>query len=422
MGFALSYLDKHCLFRPFITNDPEPGTSLIVVIPCFNEPDILKTVISLYNADRPSCPVEVIVVVNAPEGAGEELLGRNRRSIRQLGDWSSRYSSGSFMVHVADAPPFPRKHAGAGLARKSGMDEAVRRFSLMNNEKGVIVSLDADSVCDSNYFTSMEECFSVPGRTGCTIYFEHPAGDEMQLAFIKRAATEYELYMRYYVQAMRFAGFPWAFHTIGSCFAVNAKIYAVQGGMNRKKAGEDFYFLHKIFPLGNFTELNSTRVIPSSRVSDRVPFGTGTVIKRLAGGNQATLKTWPPASFEELSVLFGRIPELYRADETVITAILMQMPSCIRDFLIKAGFVNTVAQINQHTAGPEAFRKRFFLWFNAFRILKFLNYARGRCREDLPVTAAAATLLGRTGMPSGGNSSELLLKYRELQRNSVWKS
>ena len=88
----------------------------------------------------------------------------------------------------------------------------------------------------------------------------------------------YELHLRYLNLFSRFTGFPYAYHTIGSCFGVRAETYASQGGMNKRKAGEDFYFLHKIIPLGEFREINNTCVIPSPRESDRVPFGTGAAI------------------------------------------------------------------------------------------------------------------------------------------------
>lgn len=421
MGFASTYLEKHALFDSFIKILPAGDTSLIVVIPCFNEPEMTVSLDSLFRADRPSFPVEVIVVVNCPEGAGRKEVRQNRQTILRVNQWSSKNSSDDFMVHVIDVPPFPKRHAGAGSARKTGMDEAVRRFSLLDNENGIIVSFDADSVCDTNYFTELEKCFSVPGRNGCTIYFEHPLSGEEGPPEIYDAVAGYELYLRYYAEAMRVAGFPWAFHTIGSCFAVKARIYTCQGGMNRRTAGEDFYFLHKIFPLGNFTELNTTRVVPSSRVSDRVPFGTGATIKRLTAGMQPALKTWPPESFDEISAVIELIPEIYRMNERETGKIIERVPRCMAEFLANAGFADVAAQIRNHTAGEASFRKRFFLWFNAFRILKFLNYARENCRSDWPVAEAASALLSGSGLPAGGNNRELLNIYRDLQRNKTWE-
>ena len=79
---------------------------------------------------------------------------------------------------------------------------------------------------------------------------------------------------------MKFANLPYSYHTIGSAFAVSASSYAKQGGMNRRKAGEDFYFISKLIKGEKFGEITKTKVIPSPRISDRVPFGTGRSIMK----------------------------------------------------------------------------------------------------------------------------------------------
>ena len=88
-----------------------------------------------------------------------------------------------------------------------------------------------------------------PRSPGCSIYFEHPLHGPLEPK-VYEAIAAYELHLRYYVQALRYAAFPYAHHTIGSSMAVRADAYAKQGGMNKRQAGEDFYFLHKIIPLG----------------------------------------------------------------------------------------------------------------------------------------------------------------------------
>ena len=421
MGFASSYLEKHSYYKNFITREPVAGTSLIVVIPSFNEPDVLTSVKSLFNADSPSFPVEVLVVVNSSQNSCQEIILQNRKTVTQLREWSSSYCHDNFMVYVLDVPSFPCKHAGAGFARKTGMDEAVSRFNQLNNERGIIVSFDADSKCDRNYFTELEKCFSSREVKGCTIYFEHPPGSNIKCTPMGTAIIEYELYLRYFVQAMRLAGFPYAFHTIGSCFAVNVKTYAAMGGMNRKTAGEDFYFLHKIFPLGNFTELNSTRVIPSSRISDRVPFGTGATMKRMVAGSLGELKTYPLQSFDNLSVLFSIVPEFFGTDTKGAKDIVDKLPACTGKYLKDNDFVNAVLQMNMHSASLLSFRKRFFVWFNALRLLKFLNYT-DKYSYDQPVTQAADSLLRRLNVPSAEEGCSLLQIYRDLQRKTIWKS
>ena len=60
------------------------------------------------------------------------------------------------------------------MARKIGMDEAVRRFERIKKEDGIIVCFDADSECAANYFIEVEKHFNQSGQGACSIYFEHP--------------------------------------------------------------------------------------------------------------------------------------------------------------------------------------------------------------------------------------------------------
>lgn len=419
MGFATSYIQRHSFFGPFIPVPPRDDTSLIVVIPCFNELNIIDSLVSLYKAARPSFPVEVIVVVNSPRGIDRSVSLQNKRTLQQVSRWSTQHSSPDFSVYPIDVPPFPVRHAGAGFARKTGMDEAAWRFNLLNNERGIIASFDADSKCETNYLTELEKCFSDRRTNGCTVYFEHPL-DYPGNSALNNAIVKYELYLRYFVEALRFSGFPWSFHTIGSCFAVNSGVYARQGGMNRKKAGEDFYFLHKLFPLGNFTELNSTRVIPSSRISDRLPFGTGAAMRRLLGSHRELL-TYPPESFEELEAVFGALDDFHRSDVNAISNITGHFSPCMLEYLALKGFSEAVIQAKNNSAGPVTFKKRFFVWFNGLRILQYLNFARSLGRPDLPVSEAAGILLERKGITPENTETGLLFQYRAMQREKVWK-
>ena len=73
------------------------------------------------------------------------------------------------------AEPLPVKGWGVGLARKTGMDEAVRRFNQINKPDGVILNLDADCLVARNYFVSVyNEFLRKKERSACSIYFEHP--------------------------------------------------------------------------------------------------------------------------------------------------------------------------------------------------------------------------------------------------------
>ena len=97
---------------------------------------------------------------------------------------------------------------------------------------------------------------------------------------VTRATALYELSLRYYVAGLAWAGSPYAFHTLGSIFAVTTDAYAAVRGFPRRDAAEDFYLLNKAAKIGNVARVASAPVRIRSRVSDRTPFGTGASVGR----------------------------------------------------------------------------------------------------------------------------------------------
>jgi hypothetical protein len=390
-------------------SDPPPAAlGLVVVIPAHDEPNLVGSLDALWNCQRPLRPVEVIVVINSSEDANHGILARNLASLASAQAWASAHRDPGLAFRIIHAPILPRKHAGVGLARKIGMDEALRRFARAGSPPGVLACFDADCTCDPNYLVEIERFFAEhPAAPACSIYFEHPlSGPEPDPIY--EAIALYELHLRYYVQGLRYAGFPHAFHTVGSSMAVRASVYAAQGGMNRRQAGEDFYFLHKIIPLGGFGEINDTRVIPSPRPSHRVPFGTGKAVGEYLAGRQAS--TYPLQAFEDLRALFGQAPRL-RASHPVNLA-----PPLV-DFLQQQEFDPALDELRANAASEASFVARFFRWFDAFRAMKYIHFARNQTYGAAGVLEAAASLLQREELLAAGRSAaDLLQAYRHLQR------
>src|SRR5687768_505071 len=306
-----AYFERFGFCGRQIAEPAAPGLSLVVVIPCFNEPNLIASLESLRRSERPRAPHEVIVVVNSAANADATINKENDKTLGDARAWIAVQPEPKLTVHLIDARDLPPRHAGVGLARKIGMDEALRRFDDAGTiEGGVILCFDADCTCAPNYLSAVSEHFTAhPKSPACSIYFEHPLEGDLQPEIYEVIAA-YELHLRYYVQALRYAGFPHAYHTIGSSMAVRAKAYMEQGGMNRRQAGEDFYFLHKIIPLGGFTELNNTVVYPSPRASNRVPFGTGRAVSEWRGA----MRTYPLQAFEDLRIVLATAPSLKCCD------------------------------------------------------------------------------------------------------------
>lgn len=370
--FADKYLIKNQNVA-IVPEEPDERTGLIVVIPCLNEPEIVKTLESVAICDRPKSIVEIIVLINHSEAATENIIQQNRQTKAELDVWMRSKATDELRFYAVGPLVLRKKWAGAGLARKKGMDEAVRRFNLLNKTDGIIVSLDADTLVAKNYLVELERHFKKhPKQVGATLNFEHPKD---QLDNKHREGIElYEKYLYYYKKALEFTGYPYAMFTIGSAFAVTAEAYVRRGGMNRRQAGEDFYFLQNLVQLGAVGEINRTWVYPSARLSDRVPFGTGPILSKWMRGEEDLLKTYSFQSFIDLKKFFDVKSSLYKTDFEKYNSILMKLPNGICKFLHETDFWLELEDLNRNCSTSVAFENRFFHKFNAFKILKYLNF------------------------------------------------
>ena len=418
MDFATAWLGKRALFTKRIQEPPEKDAGIIVVVPAYNEPGISKLLGSLASCTDPDCKVEIIIVVNARADADEEALLNNRICVKNIESWKKANKDAFFRLYGFDVGQPAINGWGVGLARKTGMDEALRRFNAIENPDGIIVCLDADCTVKKNYFVAIcNEFLKRKERLACSISFEHPlSGDEFPEEIYNNIVL-YELHLRYYLQGLRYSCFPYPYHTVGSAIGVRAYQYIRSGGMNRKQAGEDFYFIQKLVPLGGYFNLDSTIVYPSPRESFRVPFGTGATITRMVGNNEQLLLTYNVNSFSELRYLFSGVETLYQSTPAVLKHFYEKLPDGLRSFITEVEWVSKITEIQGNTSGKESFVKRFFDWFNMFRIVKYLNHTHEGIFEKVPVEVAASELLHITGkqvLP--GNTLDLLVYYRELEK------
>ena len=389
---------------------------MIVTIPTYKEPALLRSLESLYRCRRPLHQTEVIVVINHPENATDEAKKMNEKCLREVQSWMNVHHDNMLHFYTIYQPDVPEKIAGVGYARKKGMDEAVYRFLQSETNDGVIIGFDADSTCDENYLEEIERTFfGEKAVNGASIYFEHPTDGDENCADIYEAIVRYELHLRYLKQALRYTGFPYAYHTVGSSFAVSVSAYVKQGGMNKRKAGEDFHFLQKIIPMGNYVEINTTRVIPSPRPSDRVPFGTGAIVRKWMDEGLAALYTYPLEPFDDLKQLFTLVPSFRKANPAEIAKLCLPLPSPIHDYLLQNNYLEHIAQANANSASPEAFSKRFFGWFDGLKTVKYLNDSCRQAYSKQSPEKAAARLLQKSGNDSNLSPKELLQIYREME-------
>lgn len=406
MNKTISRYIKRNIKYPLLVEDvPSDDLGVIIVIPCYNEPDVVSAVKSIYESDRPSCSVEVLVIINGSDADPKEVVLQNIKSYNDLHELNDLPEW--FSLYVIMNNNFSEKKAGVGLARKIGMDDAVRRFVHMEKYDGIVVCYDADSNCDDNYLIELTSVFQNPKVTSIGINYEHPIEGDEYPEEIYNYIAQYELHLRYFIAMQKMIGLPYAYHTVGSSMACKVQAYCAVGGMNQRKAGEDFYFLHKLIKYGGHAELNSTRVIPSPRISDRVPFGTGKAVGDLQASNTGMYKTYNPKSFIALQKLVLDLKETYDRG-----SFSEDLPEPVAEYLKAIDGDKNLKMIIDNTTDYPSFQKRFWNWLDAFHLMKYLHFVRDGWHEDIEVDKIHLTF----SEIERHDLKEMLIYFRELYK------
>lgn len=415
MSFYQKYLSKIDTKKYNYKTKSKLNLKQIIVIPCFNEDNIIETIRSLQNNNYDKSYFDILIVIN--HSIDDDILIKKQNSITQIeinnlvnvNEWKN--------IFVITAFDLQSKKSGVGFARKIGMDLALLEFSKIKNEKGIIVSLDADTKVELNYLQEIEKTFVENKIDLATIYFEH----QINLQFTNNnfAIILYEMYLRYFLLSMKFISYKNILHTLGSAFAVSAEAYSKYGGMVTKKAGEDFYFLNKIITDGNYKYIKTTKVFPSSRESTRVPFGTGPEVKKININNK--FETYDFNAFIDLKPLISGYYNFFNISDENYKTIIDNMPISLQKFLLANNFKDVVLKISKNSTNIKSFEKAYFKWFSVFKVIKFLNFSHSNNyykKQDV-IEQTNKYLESNNFNKIENNNYELLKLLRNIEKDTV---
>jgi len=411
------YILKNKSGRRFETAHSGTFKRAVVIPVCAESEHLPLTMESLANNPASElADAHVILVVNnpPPDSAGSiAKFAENSETLRLLRNSQFPCQKMLNLSWIdASSPGFEiNPKEGVGTARKTGMDMALE-FLDFKGDSPLIISLDADTLVDGNYLASIRKYFSDnQDIAGATINFEHQPGRTPEA---DAAVTSYELFMRYYVEGLRISQSPYAYHVLGSAMAFRAEDYVRAGGMRKRNGGEDFYFLQALRKTGPVGQITETTVRPSSRPSDRVPFGTGPRISQILESGKAMM-FYNPEIFLILKNLFSMVNSADISDTLVDTGKLAPI---LKEFLIENKFFHEWEKILKNTPGKkEKLHWAFHTWFDAFRTLKFVHFCEGRYPE-IPLMDAYAGLFGKSGtvLPEEAMKSEKkLLEFMRMR-------
>ena len=401
-------------FRKIEINDPiSLDLKIIVVIPVYNEDAIEDTLESIFLSQKDfSFSIEIILLINNSTDAPSSIIKKNQNTYNNLKLFAlqnNHFHIHLLPVYLDDLDP---KHAGVGWARKLGMDLALQRFKKVGYN-GIIVGLDADTKVANNYFNEINQFFIKTDFQAGSIHFEHPTKGVKYHQFNYDQIIYYELHLRYYKNALLYIGLPYAFYTIGSAFALTAKAYARQGGMNRRKAGEDFYFINKLIKGEKFGEINKTMVFPSPRISDRVPFGTGRAILEASKSKKDLKLTYDFKSFQVLKEWI----EIIKSK----SYNYIQFPKLIKQFMTFKEWEAQHQLFLKNSSNKNSYQNMFYKKFDAFWILKFIHFSRDKSYKNSSLVKNTNFLLDKLGYKNYSSAIEQLNLLRTIDQKGLNK-
>lgn len=265
----------------------------------------------------------------------------------------------------------PDNGGGVGLARKMGLDVALTLFDTTNDVTKLLYCLDADTVVESNYLSSVRSYFNEEKKTAAYVSFAHQDAEEPSM---QTAILCYEIFLRYYVAGLYYARSPYAFHTVGSTIICTADGYAAVRGMSQRQAGEDFYFLNKLAKLDNIGFINNTIVHPSARASQRVPFGTGQGILRYNGGSISDYLVYHPDIFCILKEWLENVEHGLDKGAQYLMRVARKIHPLLETFLKSYDFPVVWQRIQSNCGNILVLKGQFHRWFDGFITLKFIHY------------------------------------------------
>lgn len=356
----------------------------IIVIPAINEfkniPNLIESLSK--NSKMHLSETLILFIVNNCISADFSIKQENTKSINLLRNFIINNAFG-LNIGLIDAcknnKAIPDKICGVGFARKIGLDLSLNYFDYSNNRKKILISLDADCIVSDKYLEKIVEDFNRLNLHTGVVNYNHSVPEDTER---KAAIINYEIFLRYYVLGLQYANSHFAYHSIGSTIVCDAESYVKVGGMNKRKAGEDFYFLEKLAKIDKIYKVADATVFPSARESDRVPFGTGQRIKRFLGNYQNEYLLYSPKSFEILRkwlLIFDNEIRSVNFTEN-LTNYLMQKAKLVNpflfDFLNEQGFKKDWNNILSNSNSYEQLQKQQINWMDGFRTLKLIHYLR----------------------------------------------
>ena len=161
---------------------------------------------------------------------------------------------------------------------------------------------------------------------------------------------------------------------MGSAIVCTALAYVSVGGMPKKKATEDFYFLQALAKFSKIYRIKEILVFPSSRCEQRVYLGTGYRLNEFKKNITFRDLDYSVFAYQNLRYLITTTEQMWGQDYNLVyNKIKTESNKKIVDFLVQHNFKNIWINFCKETKNKKQFMLFFNQWFDALKTIKFLK-------------------------------------------------
>jgi hypothetical protein len=373
----------------------------IIIVPCLDEFDTLPKMLNSLEANNEFylSKTLLIIVINNSVSADELIKINNVKTYEFL---KQKYfcKKSQLNVGIVNAfegiKAFDEKNAGVGLARKTGMDLALKYFDYKSHKKKTMICLDADCEVETNYLEAIINEFNNFETNAAYVNFEHSLNNSET---INRAIIAYEIFLRYYVLGLTYSDSPFAFHSVGSTMICDYKAYIKIQGMNKRKAAEDFYFMEKLAKVYPIKKISETKIYPAARPSYRVPFGTGQRINRYLAGTHNEYELYSSEIFDVLKNWNNLFFLNNKLSSKEILVESEKIHPQLHVFLNNSKFSEQFEKIQDNSANANQLSIQKKLWFDGFKTLKLVHFLRDNAFPNVDMSFALDKMFERIKYP-----------------------
>jgi len=359
---------------PALDRHPIPDQkhyNYFIIIPVFNEHDyLLNTLKSINNQKNIYLNnTLVILVINNSINSSQSIKNNNVSTHLLIKSYKFNFEY-IVLDYYSQGNELPNKKGGVGVARKIGMDYCLK----YSNQDSLLFCLDADTLISKKYLTQIIKYYNQTDFNTCVVKFLHQKSSNPK---IEKAIRLYEETLYSIANQIRKCESPYGYVSMGSTIICKVKAYISVGGMSKKSAAEDFYFMQSLAKYNSIHFIDDYLVYPSSRLEMRVYLGTGFRLLQYEKNNFFLDLNFSDNCFNTIKKIIVFAEKNYEISYNIFLKELNKnFDDKICNFLHNHNLKKIWNKINNNAKTKKQFMVFFHQWFDALKImqlLKFLN-------------------------------------------------